>query len=634
MSKPSTAEPSQTPVAEAAAAESCPRSARLASAWLMRGESSVASIGMVLSAIVLAVLAACAYWTMYTQTDTLEQSRLDQLLSAGQMLAQSSERMLAAGDVTPVRRMMMDSAERFRLDRVRIVLPSGDVIADNDPSRITANLDEARWQTSGAVEQTIENDGLTLSMRLPLKVDGYGSATLEIEAGLTPDRNTLWHAQAGIGTIGVVALLALWMVYRYFRSRLAAMGMIRESLLALGGGEQSATALAITGHLGREAAVWNDLLEERQRYRRQVAVRQTKQQMGDRRSGNNDLASGCDAMSQGVMLLDDKMRVVYANNAAAVFFATQRENLLGQPLIDHLKDAGVADVIHDAVMGGKRTTHVHDRRTTGGAGVIRYVVRPVRESDTASALLVIEDVTQQRVAEEARHEFVAQATHELRTPLTNIRLYVESAIDEGEKDAALRAKCLNVINQETQRLERMVNDMLSVAEIEAQKKQIQRDDVRLDRLLGDLRSDYEAQAATKEIKLEFNIPPKLPVIQGDREKLAVAVQNLLGNALKYTNDNGRVSVSVEIKEKELVIEVTDSGIGISPEDQAHVFEKFYRAHDKRINGITGSGLGLGLAREIIRLHGGDISLDSQLDHGSTFTISLPIGEQTETTATE
>ncbi|MCC6682989.1 MAG: PAS domain-containing protein [Phycisphaeraceae bacterium] len=634
MPKPSHADPSQTPVPEAAEVACSPRSARLAHAWLMRGESSVASIGMVLSAIVLAVLAACAYWTMRTQSDSLEQTRLDQLLSAGQMLAQSSERMLAAGDVTPVRRMMMDGAERFGLERLRIVLPSGDVIADNDPSRITASLDDAHWQSGGGIEQTIVNDGQNLDMRLPLTVEGFGTATLEIEAGLTPDRGTLWQAQAGIGTIGVAALLALWVVYRYFRSRLAAMGMIRESLLALGGGEQSETALAVTGHLSREAAAWNDLLQERQRYRRQAAVRQTKQQMGDRRSGNNDLASGCDAMSQGVILLDDKMRVVYANNAAAVFFATQRDQLAGQPLIDHLKDAGVADVIHDAVMGSKRTTHIHDRRTSGGAGVIRYAVRPVREGDTASALLVIEDVTQQRVAEEARHEFVAQATHELRTPLTNIRLYVESAIDEGDKDAVLRAKCLNVINQETQRLERMVNDMLSVAEIEAGTLQIQRDDVRLDRLLGDLRNDYEAQAATKEIQMQFTIPPKLPVIQGDREKLAVAVQNLLGNALKYTNDGGRVSVSVEVKEKDLVIEVTDSGIGISPEDQTHVFEKFYRARDKRISGITGSGLGLGLAREIIRLHGGDISLDSQLDHGSTFTISLPVGEQTEETATE
>src|SRR6185436_8456189 len=114
--------------------------------------------------------------------------------------------------------------------------------------------------------------------------------------------------------------------------------------------------------------------------------------------------------------------------------------------------------------------------------------------DSAAAMVVIEDITQQRAAEESRHAFVAQVTHELRTPLTNIRLYVETAIDEGESDPKLQSKCLNVINAEARRLERIVGDMLSVAEIEAGSLKLRSDDVQLETLFAELKDDYTPQA--------------------------------------------------------------------------------------------------------------------------------------------
>lgn len=602
--------------------------------WLMCGESSVAAIGIALSALVVAVLAACAYWTMHTQAHTIARSRQQQLVTAAEVLAQSAERMLATGELTPVRRLVMDTADRFQIDRMRIALPAGDVIADRDPARITSDLNNALWQKAGLTAQTVDTDGRTINIQIPMSIEGYGSAQLEASAPLLIDPMPFWEAQAGIGAIGVTALLALWLVYRHFRARLAAIGVIRESLLAMYGGEQSEAALAVAGSLGTEAITWNALLDERRENRRKIAVRQTGQRLEDRRSGNSDLSSGCDAMSQGVILLDDKMRVVYSNNAAAVFLGVPREQLVGSPVIDRIRDAELADVVHDAVMHHKRATHVHDRRGAGDSGVIRYNVRPVRESDQATALLVIEDVTQQRVAEEARHQFVAQATHELRSPLTNIRLYLETAIDEGDKDPAMRGKCLNIINQEAMRLERLVGDMLSVAEIESGSIQVLRNDVRMDKLLSNIQAEYAAQAAEKDLKLEFKIPAKLPVVQGDRDKLIIALQNLVANALKYTPDGGQVTVNVEVRDGELAVEVVDTGIGISPEDHLRVFDKFYRAPDKRIDGIAGSGLGLALAREIVRLHGGDINLESEVDHGSTFTITLPIPPHAETQATE
>jgi signal transduction histidine kinase len=239
-------------------------------------------------------------------------------------------------------------------------------------------------------------------------------------------------------------------------------------------------------------------------------------------------------------------------------------------------------------------------------------------------MIVIEDITQQRAAEEAQHAFVAQATHELRTPLTNIRLYTEMALDEGKSDPAVLANCLNIINQETYRLDRTVADILSITEIEAGTLTVRKDDVRLDEIFPELQAGYAAQADEKKIQMEFRLPPKLPVIKGDREKIRVALHNLIGNALKYTPVGGQVSVAVTTNDGHLVVEVGDTGIGMSDEDREHVFEKFYRAKDTRVAKITGSGLGLAIAREVVRMHGGEITVESELNRGSTFTLELPI----------
>jgi len=241
-------------------------------------------------------------------------------------------------------------------------------------------------------------------------------------------------------------------------------------------------------------------------------------------------------------------------------------------------------------------------------------------------MVLIEDVTQQRIADESRNSFVAQVTHELRTPLTNIRLYLETLVDVGDNDATTRAKCINVIGQESRRLERVVSDMLSVAEIEAGSLRLNVGDVRLDALLEEVQNDFRAQAQDREITLSFELPPKFPVVIGDRDKIVLALHNLIGNALKYTPVGGKVVVHVESDATSVTVAVIDNGIGIKAEECDLVFDKFYRAKDKRISGITGSGLGLALARQVVRLHGGDIQVRSQIDKGSTFTMVLPMGK--------
>ena len=452
-------------------------------------------------------------------------------------------------------------------------------------------------------------------------------AAVAASAGWAHRSGTGWEAACGVGAIGAVTMAALATAFRTACARVRVADAIRDALSAIAAGESSPASLRVGEHLGAEAGAWNKLLAEHDRLRKQGLAGRAREMLGSRDQAKGDLSAACDAMSQGLVLVDEHNRVTYANGAAAVFLRAKREELVGAEIGRFLQVGPVLDSVREIVAGTGRRRTVHDveRKDDGdGAGVLRFNVRPVRRDDAASAMITIEDITQHKVAEEARHAFVAQATHELRTPLTNIRLYVETAIDEGERDPATRAKCLNVINGETRRLERIVGEMLSVAEIEAGSFKIKHDDVRIESVFADLEHDYLPPAKDKQIELTFNLPPKLPQIKGDRDKMLLALHNLVGNALKYTPDGGSVEVNVSTSGRDLIVEVQDSGIGISAEDAERIFDRFYRAKDPRVAKITGSGLGLTLAREVVRLHGGDITVDSQINQGSTFTLTLPV----------
>jgi len=592
---------------------------------LLRGESAVASIGIALAALLLAAMAASSLWIHSNQRTAGELARAEQSQTACALLAQAAERLLAQNDLTAARTLLSQTARDYRFSDCQILLPDGQVLAAMEPVKITQKQLPSPWPQGSASDEPAAVSGGAVRVACAMAVPGHGRATLQITAPLEHAAWTDWQTQAGVGAIGAVALFVLLLIYRRMRSRLRALGAIREALLLAGGGGAAAGALSLSADLGPEAKAWNHVVADIDKLRRQNIAEKVKETLGRRPDATNELESACDALPQGLLLIDEKNRVKYANGAAAAFVRAKREELVGADIAKFIQVESVLQAIREVAGGStrRRCTQDIERQEEGAAGVLRFSVRPVRRDDSASAMLTIEDITQQKVAEEARHSFVAQATHELRTPLTNIRLYVETAIEEGENDPATRAKCLNVINGETRRLERIVGEMLSVAEIEAGSFKLNRDDVRLDSLLADLEADFRQSAAEKQIELKFNLPPKLPTLQGDRDKMTLALHNLVGNALKYTPERGKVTVTVNWVQGRLTVDVHDTGIGISPEEQQKVFERFYRARDPRVAKITGTGLGLTLAREVARLHNGDITVESEIDHGSTFTFAVP-----------
>ena len=603
------------------------RARSLLNRCLLRGESVVAPAGIALAFIFVSAMGVAAWWNERVQLTQLRQLRFDHVRPIGRMLKQTAEALLASGEISSLRRLVVETAMAADLDSCGIVLLDGTVIADSDPSRISVSRVDQRWPT-GEVESEDESlRGGQVRLVYELHVPQRGQARLLVTARTAATSVVRGQAQAGAALSTAVALAGLLVVYRRTRFRVSLLGEIRQTLRAVDQGEQAVEALQLSPTLGPEAEAWNRIMAENDRLRQQqVAERSGQAQVSGESSA--DLVAACDALNQGLLLLDGSC-ITYANGAAARFCSVRREDLIGSQFDAHIQDAQLAEAI--AQTGDRATWRrvaVEVERPgedEAGGDVLRFTIRPMVIQDVLVTLLIIEDITQQRVAESSRHAFVAQATHELRTPLTNIRLSAETAIDLGDEDPKLRSQCLNAINHATRRLERMVSQMLSIAQIEAGAISLARDDVRMGDLLNELMADYQPHAQEKSIGLSLEMAPKLPVIQADRDLVTLVLQNLIGNAMKYTPDGGKVQVTVEPRGGVLAVTVADSGIGISESDAPRIFEKFYRADDKRVHAATGSGLGLAVAREVARLHGGDITLQSQLNEGSTFTFTILAG---------
>lgn len=582
-------------------------------------------ITMVLAAAVLIAIVANVWWALRTERSSVATNRKQQVSATGNALVLSAEALLAANELTALRRLLIESARSHDLAECRIELPDGQVVAASDPSFISTQQLPTKWNGQ-VVESASESQSRhEISGSYPLNVAGRGSARLELTAPIASSGVGSANVAIIISTIGMLALAGYLYISRAERRQLRAAEAVRRALCARAEGETAAAALTVSTEFGNDAGAWNEMVLEIENLRSEMLAEKARDTSGNSHMVNGNLYSACDAMSQGLILVDEKMKTIYSNGAAAVFLGGDRDALVGSDLSKFISEQPVIELISAVTKGSARSRPIVEveRVGDGNTTVLRFSVRRVRRNDPASAMVIIEDVTQQRVAEVARNAFVAQATHELRAPLTNIRLYVETALEQGDEDVRMRENCLNVINQETRRLETLVGDMLSTAEIEAGSRQITPDDVRLKTLFEDLQRDFEALAREKKIKLTFNLPPKLPVIRGDRDMIVLAMHNLVGNALKYTPEGGEVTLTTEVRRDQIHVEVADSGIGINDEDTARIFEKLFRAKDERVTKVTGSGLGLSLAREVIRLHGGDIIVDSELNKGSTFTLTLP-----------
>ena len=249
------------------------------------------------------------------------------------------------------------------------------------------------------------------------------------------------------------------------------------------------------------------------------------------------------------------------------------------------------------------------------------------EGEGYGTVVVLRDVDHEKNLQKRNAEFVSSVSHEMKAPLAGIKAYVELLADGDAEDEETREEFLNVIDSQADRLQRLVENLLNLARIEAGVAGVNKKNRSLNEILEEASQIVQPAAEAKNIKLNVELSPLYLGVHADRDMLLQSAINLLSNAVKYTPDGGRVTLRSRNVDNMIVYEVEDTGVGLSPEDCQRVFEKFYRVKkDKDM--AQGTGLGLPLAKHIVEdVHGGTLSLESELGVGSKFTAAFPMAGQ-------
>ena len=341
-----------------------------------------------------------------------------------------------------------------------------------------------------------------------------------------------------------------------------------------------------------------------------------------------------DAIHEPIVAVDAFGRLSLLNTAAAEFFKVDRTNALRKPIGDSIQDATLLQEVQQAldstVRGGVRRVDLNDDDQVYSVSI--WPLNEVRKNESQAqpqghgVVTVLHNVTLERQASRMKSEFVAHVAHELRTPLSSIRGYVELLVDGEVSDEATRKETYGIIQTSTQRLGRMIDNMLNISRIESGTVRIQKEPVSLAMVVKEAADMVRPQAQDKGLTLVEELTPVVFRVHADRDMMMEAVQNLLSNAVKYTPAGGTVTVRMMPLEAErnIAVEVIDSGVGIPAADLPHMFEKFFRVEANK-NVAKGTGLGLNLVKHIVEsVHKGRISLTSEVGKGSTFRIVLPL----------
>ena len=330
------------------------------------------------------------------------------------------------------------------------------------------------------------------------------------------------------------------------------------------------------------------------------------------------LAAAYESSSNGIVAVTRGRLVAYINPAAAQIFGTGAEDAVGRPFIELVRDHELYLMLERSLDQGERQNQVVDFGPDHLQ--LRAVVFPIQDGGDWAALAVLTDVTESRRLEVMRRDFVANVSHELRTPLAAIKAAVETLQVGALEEPALARDFLSRIDAEVERLARMTEGLLDLHRLEAGPGPALAP-VDVTALLQEVAERMRPMVEKRSLHLSLDVAQGLPPLLTDGERLQEAVVNLVHNALKFTPAGGRVWVSAAREGDCLAIKVADTGPGMAPEEMPRVFERFYKADRSRSS--EGVGLGLAIVKHIAQALGGQVTTQSEVGKGSTFTILLP-----------
>lgn len=330
-------------------------------------------------------------------------------------------------------------------------------------------------------------------------------------------------------------------------------------------------------------------------------------------------------LTDGVLAFTREGSLLHINNSAVALLGVEPElgDSFDSLFYGYKLDIGFRDILKTQ-KGDRLIREIHTKGRVLEIYFACFDVENVSDSVLAGGVIaVIHDITQSRRLDDSRREFVANVSHELRTPLTSIKSYTETVLENPDLPPDLKQKFLGVVVYESDRMTRIVKDLLLLSRLDNNKMDWVFVTFPLKELLDNIYDSMLMDAQNYGHELRFSVPENLGSITGDRERLEQVIINILSNAIKYTPEKGRITLTAKREGGRISISVQDNGIGIPKEDIPRLFERFYRVDKARSRERGGTGLGLAIAQEIVSAHKGTIEVTSEVDHGTTMTILLP-----------
>jgi two-component system sensor histidine kinase NblS len=603
--------------------------------------------------VVSLIMSGFTFWAVNTiQLDAqLNETRFGRDL--GLLLASNVAPLVAENNLTEVAQFSQrfysnTSSVRYMLyadeaGKIFFGIPFWEATVQNSLTierRIQLPEDYAASSEVPRVRQHRTPDGEVTDVFVPLNQDGKYLGVLAIGINPNPTVVTSSNLTRDV-TIAVFVSIWVMVILGAVFNTLMITKPIKELLVGVkniaAGNFKQRIDLPVEGELKELIFSFNEMAERLERYEEQNIEELTAEKA--------KLETLVSTIADGAVLLDTNMQVILVNPTARRIFGWENLNVVGDSVLQHLPPSVQVELtrpLYKIAVGESESAEFRILLTQPTNRTIRILLTTVldqyRES-TKGIAMTVQDITREVELNEAKSQFISNVSHELRTPLFNIKTYIETLHDYGESlSEAEQREFLETANHETDRLTRLVNDVLDLSRLESCRI-YHFDAVDLAQAIEQTLRTYQLNAKDKGIELIQEIEPELPPVVGHYDLLLQVFTNLVGNSLKFTQPGGKVAIRAyqidsiwnsHTKTPQVRIEVSDTGIGIDPEDQQAIFERFFRV-ENRVHTLEGTGLGLSIVRNIMDKHHTSIYLVSEVSVGSTFWFDLAVFQESSAT---
>ncbi len=590
-------------------------------------EGVIGEIGLVLLAICAILVGLTAAFSLGIQKQNENRSARAYGKQVCSVLASAAATAIASGDEATLRTLVQSLTTKRGLVYAAVADAEGQVLVETAHKDAGDDVHAFSLKPGAGRTRVIQaEDREIVSLTTPIVFDGRRVGIAQVVMAETSTFIAPHRFSQFVGIVALVSFLLVGAAYAYLRMILRPLPkLIRELSQQID--DKTIRRIEFKGRRGQLCDLinrWND------------AVRVFHEKIADVDQTNAEpeidkhvlayekkrVESIIGFLPIGVLVTNSSGNVAMANRAAQNLLLKPDSQLLGESVGTALGQESL-----DEALRQNRATRAFELSLDGSTERIVKVTitdlsSPGRE--TIGSLVTIREITQQKMADRMTSEFVNHVAHEFRTPLASIRAYTEMLVDDQVDDENTRFEFYNTIAQETERLTGLIGNLLNISKMEAGSLTANKVPVRIDKVISEVAGGIEPQATAKGLTFRVDVPDPAPQMEMDKALASVALVNLIGNAVKYTPEGGTVEVIAKAEESSLAIRVRDTGPGIEEEDLLHIFEKFYRSGDEKIQEQTGSGLGLALAQQIAFIHGGEITVTSEPGKGAEFCLSLPI----------